>query len=131
MENQKPQKSFDVALVDPHDPAVEHWPRARVTIDAASVDDLPAATRQPPAGGESADAEAKRLAFLIREIERGRAIAAYDAMYGLTTTASPMLRYDVGESAGDPPKLSKPSRAVPVGVYVGSAVRKLIVPPMP
>ncbi|HEV3343005.1 MAG TPA: hypothetical protein VG125_21705 [Pirellulales bacterium] len=107
MENQEPKKSFDVALVDPHNPAVEHWPRARVTVGAASVDDLPVAARQPPPGGESAEAEAKRLAFLVSEIERGRAIAAYDGMYGLTTTASPMLRYDVVPASGAPPQLSQ------------------------
>lgn len=104
----KPQKSFDVALVDPQSPSVEHWPRARVTVDAATIDDLTAEQRAPPPGGESADAETKRLAFLVAEIERKRAIVAYDAMYGLTTVEKPMLRYDVVDAHPDSPAPVEP-----------------------
>jgi hypothetical protein len=88
-------KAFDVALVDPHNPAVEHWPRVRVTIEAASVDDLSAEQKAPPKGGESAAAETKRLAFLVAEIERQRAIEAYNDFYKLSDSH---LRYDVVEA---------------------------------
>ncbi len=97
-------RSFDVALVDPHNPAVEHWPRVRVTVDAATVDDLTAEQKAPPPGGESAEAEAKRLNFLAADIERKRAIAAYNAAIGLTDSH---CRYDVVPAAGDPPELTK------------------------
>ncbi len=93
------QKQFDVALVDPHDPNVMHWPRSRVTVTARSVADLSAAAKNPPAGGESAEQEAKRLTALVAELERDQAIAAYNQMYGLTDSAKPMLRYDVVAAA--------------------------------
>jgi hypothetical protein len=100
------RKSFDVALVDPHNPAVEHWPRYRVTVDAATLDDLTADQKAPPPGGESAEAEARRLAFLVSEIERKRAITAYNDVMGLTDSH---LRYDVAaaKDGSEPPKLSK------------------------
>lgn len=101
------KKSFDVALVDPHDPNIEHFPRVRVTIDAATLTDLTDQQKQPPASGESADAETKRLAFFISEIDRKRAIDAYNQRMGLTGSD---LRYDVvpakdGSTAPTLPKL--------------------------
>jgi hypothetical protein len=99
-------KSFDVALVDPHNPAVDHWPRVRVTVEAASVDDLTVDQRRPPSGGESAEAETKRLTFLVAEIERGRAVTAYNEVVGLTDSH---LRYDVAPvpDGSEPPNLSE------------------------
>ena len=79
-----------------------------MTVDAATIDDLTAEQRAPPPGGESADAETKRLAFLVAEIERKRAIVAYDAMYGLTTVEKPMLRYDVVDAHPDSPAPVEP-----------------------
>jgi hypothetical protein len=78
-----PTKQFDVALIDPHDPSILHWPRMRVTIDAASVADL---------AGEQQKKPPKEQAFLVGEIERQRAIVAYNQAMGLTSS---MLRYDV------------------------------------
>ena len=95
-------KAFDVALVDPANPAIEHWPRRRVTIAAATLDDLPADSKKPPPGGESTEAETKRLAWLLADIERQRAIAAYNAAMRLDGS---MLRYDVVPAAGDAPQL--------------------------
>lgn len=95
-------KAFDVALVDPANPAIEHWPRRRVTISAATLDDLPEASRKPPPGGESQEAETKRLGWLLADIERQRAIAAYNAAMRLDGS---MLRYDVVPAAGDAPQL--------------------------
>lgn len=94
------EKHFDVALVDPHNPIVEHWPRSRVTIEAATVDDLTAEQKAPPAGGESAEGEAKRLAFAVSEIERKRAIASYNELWKLTMSD---LRYDVVATDGSSP----------------------------
>ena len=96
------RKSYDVALVDPANPAIVHFPRRRVTIDAATVDDLTPAQKAPPSNGESAEAETKRLAYLVKEIERQRAIAAYNTAMRLTGS---MLRYDVVPATGDAPQL--------------------------
>lgn len=95
-------KSFDVALVDPANPAIEHFPRRRVTISAATVEDLTPIQKAPPAGGESAEAETKRLAYLVADLERQRAIAAYNAAMRLDGS---MLRYDVVPAAGAAPQL--------------------------
>lgn len=95
-------KSFDVALVDPANPAIEHFPRRRVTIAAATVDDLPADAKQPPPKGESVEAEAKRLVHLVADVERQRAIAAYNAAMRIDGS---MLRYDVVPASGDAPRL--------------------------
>ena len=97
------QESYDVALVDPANPAIEHFPRRRVTIVAASLEDLTDLQKQPPPGGESAEAEKKRLAYLVRSIERQRAIDAYNALMRLDGS---MLRYDVVPACGDAPQLT-------------------------
>jgi hypothetical protein len=96
------EKAFDVALVDPGNPAIVHFPRRRVTIAAATVDDLPADSKKPPPQGESVEAETKRLAYLVADIERQRAIAGYNAAMRIDGS---MLRYDVVPARGDAPQL--------------------------
>ncbi|HEV8061091.1 MAG TPA: hypothetical protein VGP68_14520 [Gemmataceae bacterium] len=106
------KKQFDVALVDPLNPAIEHWPRMRVTVDVASTSDLTADQKAPPNGPdgkpvqESSEGEAKRLAFLVADIERQRAIAAYNATWKVE---GGHLRYDVAPvQEGSPtPELTK------------------------
>jgi hypothetical protein len=99
---QAAEKSFDVALVDPGNPAIVHFPRRRVTIAAATVEDLTPAQKAPPPGGESAQAETKRLAYLVADLERQRAIAAYNADMRIDGS---MLRYDVVPASGNAPEL--------------------------
>lgn len=76
-----PKKSFDVAIVDPLDHTIEHWPRIRVTVDADSPLDQPASKR-----------------------ERDLAIAAYNPQVGLTKTDLP---YDVRLANGSAPVLPR------------------------
>jgi hypothetical protein len=104
------QKQFDVALVDPHDPTILHWPRHRVTVDVAELADL-AAEETAPRDGESSEARGKRLDFALAEIERERAIFAYSESFGLShlPPEKRQLRYDVvpAEKSGEPPVLSE------------------------
>lgn len=92
---QPARKQFDVALVDPHNPTIEHWPRTRVTIEAASVADLPEGERLPQADESAASCE-KRILFSLAEVERNRAITAYNKFFGLTDSH---LRYDLVPAA--------------------------------
>lgn len=78
------QKQFDVALVDPSNPAIEHYPRVRVTVDVDSA----------TAGDVDAIAVGKKS--LITDFERQQAIAAYNRIFGLTRSD---LRYDIVPAA--------------------------------
>lgn len=86
------QKQFDVALVDPHNPLIECYPRVRVTIEA--TDEGVVDEKKPP---------------LISDTERKLAIAAYNKILGLTSSD---LRYDIVAAApGSSPPMLPPEWA--------------------
>lgn len=74
------KKQFDVALVDPSNPVIEHYPRVRVTVDADSA----------AVGGVDAIAAGKKP--LITDSDRQQAIIVYNKIFGLTRSD---LRYDI------------------------------------
>lgn len=87
------KKQFDVALVDPSNPAIEHYPRVRVTVDA---DSAAVGGVNEAAGGVGDNSSAANLVAgkkpLITDSDRQQVIIVYNKIFGLTRSD---LRYDI------------------------------------